>query len=173
MIRIIKKILIGIILFIVVIVSLVAVFFYFDGRLGKGDYFLYYAHPDAIKSRSIKGLYLADTLYAEYDDDFIIAQRIPVRFYSCPNMSTSIYKNKLQYLIIDKNTNKIYGTYNIIKFLEKKNKLGVDIDFDSERNKLVQKNIKNSQHIYNNRDEDIEYMRNYCQEKQEYPIIEY
>jgi len=159
-----KKMTITLIILLIIISS----FFYFDGRLGKGSYFIYYAHPDAIKSTEIKNLYLADILGVKYNERYVIAYRIPAKFFDCSTTSSVIYIRKVQYIIIDKETEKIYVTYKKEKFQQKKNEFEIDLFFTKDENMRMVNKLKNNS-AYAEKTMSLEE----CTESFNYPLIQY
>ncbi len=146
-------------------------YLFFWGKLGKG-YYIYDYGATALKCNRLK-LHLTDIKDWEYTEKYIVVKRIPDELYTCNNGESHVfYNNQLQYLIIDKNTDKIYTTYNKDKFLELKDKFGIKKEFTIDNNKLLN-SMKNSQNMYNNIGEDIEYIKKHCKKYKEYPIVEY
>lgn len=168
--KIILKIASFIVLILVTIIALGFLFYYFDGKVGKGYKMYDYGHI-ALISNHIPSLHLGDILDWEYDDEYIIARRIPEQHYDCGESVPSIYTNKIQYLIIDKNTDKIYATFNEKDFFDFKKKMKIALEF-SRSKKSIDAQIQRSKHIYDNIHEDVEYIKNNCKEKAVYPLIE-
>jgi hypothetical protein len=156
-------------IFLIGILLLGYIFYRNDGNLGKGDYFIYYTGYDAIKSRTNKNIYLSDIRQVEYDDNHIIALRIRQKHYSCNDESLiTVSIKKLQYVIIDKKTNKIYTTYDKNKFYHMKEKLEIPIKFIAYSENRVRQRLKSN--TYNN---ELNYLHKIkqCREDYLYPEI--
>jgi hypothetical protein len=81
-------------------------------------------------------LLISDIANWKYDDDFIILIKYPSESFKCYDRETKdytrgefVYLWSLEYIIIDKKTNKIYVTDDENKFLEKCKELNVKIYF--------------------------------------------
>jgi len=142
------KIIKSIIFIFLLSISFLFYWYYNDGKLGKGDYFLYKTGFPAIKSFSDKDIYLAEIYQIKYNNNFIIAARLPIRFlYDCPSEKI-LYDNKFQYLIIDKHTNIIYGTYDKNKFIKKLESLKVGLSFSAHDYKVIKDKYNKRKHLY-------------------------
>lgn len=167
---------------ILISIGLVLIYWYnYDGRLGEGDYFLYYAGFDAIKKKGEENLHIADTLIVDYNDNFIIAQRLSVRFfYDCKKpilsdsniKSISIFGNRVEYVIIDKKKDLIYITLDDNKFIRKKDELGIQLNFTDEDNDKVKNKLIKNKYLYHN-DVTLDFALKNCKEDFIYSIIEY
>jgi len=135
---------------VIVIIFLLIYLYYNDGKLGKGEYFLYYANPTSLKSFNNKNLYIADIIDTKYNDKYILLCRVPLKSYTCNNKDYQQYINKLQYLIVVKSTNKIYVTYNYKKFVNKLQKLSINLSFEKEDLENMNSLFSKNKHIYSN-----------------------
>jgi hypothetical protein len=148
-------------------------FYKFYGKLGKGSYFLYDTGYQAIKCRKNKNIYLSDIKQIEYDDNFIIALRIPQKFFYECNSTTEVFAiPKLQYVIIDKKRDKIYATYDKNKFKKKVKNLNINLMFDNQDIKQANIKLEKKRHVYKS-DKSLEYLKNNCKEDFIYPIEEF
>ncbi len=112
-------------IFIVIILAFASLhyWYYNEGKLGKGDYFLYYSGYDAIRSFANKKLHLSYILDVKYNDNYIIAIRYPLRYFNCPDEKI-FFDKALSYIVIDKKSNTVYSSYNknnFDKFIRKQN----------------------------------------------------
>ena len=149
------KIIKSIIFIFLLSISFLFYWYYNDGKLGKGDYFLYKTGFPAIKSFSDNDIYLAEIYQIKYSNNFIIAARLPIRFlYDCPSEKI-LYDNKFQYLIIDKHTNIIYGTYDKNKFIKKLKSLKVGLSFSAYDYKVIKDKYNKRKHLYEVNHKDI------------------
>lgn len=140
-----------ILVYILIGVLLLAIYSYYnDGKLGKGDYFIYYSGTNALKSFENKELYIADIISSDYDDKYIILCRVPLKSYVCNNKDYQKYINKLQYLIVIKETNKIYATYDYKKFVDKLKEIASSLFFGKKDLQEINRLFTKNRHIYNN-----------------------
>lgn len=177
----IKKLIFNLLLILVPIVLFLVSWHHNDGELGKGDYFAYDGAGYGIKKKGKDDLYILRILTLDYNDDFIIAQRLPQRsFHGCkksvfPDLnitSTIIFGSEIQYIIIDKNTDKIYGTYDYRKFQQKRKEIGLQLDFTLKDINSVQNKIIKDKHLYQN-NVTLDFALKNCIESFIDPIIEY
>jgi len=168
--KIILKIVSFIVLALIAIIAVGLSFYHFDGKVGKG-YRMYNYGNIALMSNRIPNLHLTEILDWEYDEDYIVARRIPAQYYECEDSIRSIYTNQIQYLIIDKNTDKIYATFSEKDFLDFKQKIKIDLEF-SRSKESIEAQIRRSQSTFDNVYTDVESIKNNCKEEAAYPLIE-
>lgn len=150
---------------------LIYLFLKYDGYLGKGDYFIYYSGYDVIKSKKNKNIYLSDIRSYEYGNNYIIALRIPVEHYYCPNYNAfTISEKKLQYVIIDKKNDNIYLTYNKNNFFNMKEKLNINLKIKPSDEVRILKKSRTS--IYDNETRNIKRIKE-CKKENIFPVIKY
>ena len=89
-------------------------------------------------------LELAGVLDYDYDHNHIIVVREDRTHYDCKNGITMLANKRLQYLLIDKKTNKILSTYDEMKFLKKLKQLHIRLSFKKAQEDL-RKSLKGIQ----------------------------
>jgi hypothetical protein len=148
---------------------LITYWYYNDGKLGKGNYFIYNTGFDAIKSFKDKKLYLIDISKSKYNDNYIIAIRIPVKVFYGKKDCTTFFDYSIHYLIINKHTNKVYETDDYLKFKYKVKNLNVNLIFTNQEIEQSKKKFEKNKHLYKNT-KTLEYLKNNCKEDFIYPI---
>lgn len=152
--------------------TIIFLFFAFD--LGKGYYYDDYKGSVIIlKSKRLKDFYFEHVLAFKYDEKYIIAQFIPQINYKCPNTYEYLNINRLKYMIVDKSTDVVFVTDKRKKFIEKKKQLHVKINFDIESTEEVEEIRKKYVDTFNNKYENINYIKKYCTEIRGYSVVEY
>lgn len=143
--------------------------YYNDGKLGKGNYFIYNIGFNAIKSFKDQKLYLIDILKSKYNDNYITAIRIPGKIFYGKKDCATFFDYSIHYLIINKKTAKVYETDDYLKFKHKIKKLNVDLAFTIQEIEQVKDRLEKNQHLYRNT-KTLEYLKNNCKEDFKYPI---
>lgn len=140
-------------------------------ELGNG-YYLYQSDFNILKSRIDDKVNIIDILEKEYDDKYIITIRIPVRAFYGEENCTIFSDHTLRYLIINKQSNKIYETDSYLKFKHKVKNLNVNLMFSNQALEQSKKKFEKNRHLYKNT-KTLEYLENKCKEDFIYPIEEY
>lgn len=144
-------------------------YLYYSGKLGKGNFYDYNTGFHAIKSKDKKNIYLIDILTRKYDDNHIIAIRVPAKIFYGANECSTFFNKKISYLIINKSTYKIYETNTYEKFKDKLKNLNIKINFDDNDLIKAQKRYNKKKHLYKI-DKTLSYLNNNCKEDFKYPI---
>ena len=167
--EILKKILFVISSLLILIFIFLIYWYYHDGKLGKGDYFIYDTGFHTIKSFKNKKLYIGDILKSKYNDNYIIAIRVPVKIFYGEKNCHSFFENTLHYLLINKETDKIYETDDYLKFKYKLKNSNINLMFNNQELEQAKKKFQKNKHLYTNM-KTLEYLKNNCTEDFRYPI---
>lgn len=107
---------------------------------------------------------LAGVINKDYDDNYIIIVRKDMEHFECKEGIPILSKKQLQYMLINKKTNKVLVTNDMLKFERLKKELNINLKFNKtpdELKKIVQ-NIKSTNlHNYSE-----------CTQINTYPLIE-
>jgi hypothetical protein len=120
-----------------------------------------------IKSKRLKNFSLLDIKSGAYNNKYIIAVRNIGTEYDCDFGGKTEFLDKLEYIIIDKTTDKVLATDEKEKFINMKSNLGINLEFHldyNEINKLLEKDKKKI---------SISNITKDCKEAYPYPLIKY
>lgn len=135
--------------------------FYINPSLGQ-DYMLndldeYRIHKDS------KKINIPNIIEYEYNDNYIIAQRIPAQYFICKDkVEEMVYVNNIEYVIIDKNKDKIYTTMDKSKFLQFIKRMHVDLELHLENQALKDEIEENNKNFYKYNDTEVNNINRTC-----------
>jgi len=121
--------------FFVVISILIAGFAYYHffiwGHFGNG-YYIAQPNRTILKNKGDKNFFLSDIINIKQTDRYLIALRIPEKFYACLHSSPIVCKPVVAFVIVDKTKKKVYETEDDTKFSKKLEALSVNKKFSKE-----------------------------------------
>lgn len=116
-----------------------------DKEIGKGYIISQGRDYIELSSKNFKNLILYGVIDYNYNEYNIILIKLKGSGYTCKNSNKLIFTKKIQYIIINKYSNKILSTENKDTFLKMKNKLKINLELDSYDNlKKIIKKVKES-----------------------------
>jgi len=139
-----KKILIGLISLILMFLATNQILkkVYLE-ELGK-EYYLYRTDFNVLKSRTDANLELIDILKISYDNEYIIASRIPYDKYLCGKDIYRKFNIREEYILIDKKNKQYYATFNYSKFKSFIEKLNINLSLAKKDKSLFDRR----KHLY-------------------------
>lgn len=123
---------------------------------------------DNLQSKRFENIGLGDIITYRFDNEYIITARNFDKMYMCTNGIKTKYMNEIEYMIIDKKTDEYLVFTNKENFINMKEKLNINLEFNY--NYITQKLRVNSNE-YLNITADCKEINNYPQKRITVEII--